>query len=283
MRPALLSSSAPLLFSAKKQWPSATTALQGRRPQQQEVLGNTALQAQLMALQAQNKELQARNGELLVQLAEITKLALTDALTMLPNRLAFDRAMETISQERSEKLSQDPYGLLLLDLNGFKAINDTLGHPVGDEALRFVAASLRESTSGTGYSAYRIGGDEFAILIPHAKSVDEMRKFAESLYSASQKKVFVYGPEKESKRHITFGIGGILVDLVRSPKNVVQYADTLLYESKPVGTPQVANLSDRIPPSTTVEFSKGFTILASAASETRVNFSGRNRPLSLLA
>ncbi len=89
--------------------------------------------------------------------------SLTDALTSLPNRRALDRQI-TYESQRSQR-SGHPFVLLMLDLDGFKVINDTFGHPVGDQVLQQVAMALRYVLRSTDFIA-RYGGDEFAVLLP---------------------------------------------------------------------------------------------------------------------
>jgi diguanylate cyclase (GGDEF)-like protein len=91
----------------------------------------------------------------------ITHLARHDVLTDLPNRLLFrERMEEAIS--RMERLSEG-FAVLCLDLDQFKAVNDTLGHPIGDALLREVAVRL-QAIASEGHTVARLGGDEFAIL-----------------------------------------------------------------------------------------------------------------------
>jgi diguanylate cyclase len=85
-----------------------------------------------------------------------------DALTGLLNRRAYEERLP-VEIARASRYAW-PLSLCLLDLNGFKRLNDTLGHPAGDQALRQVAAVLDESRLAD--DAFRIGGDEFAILMP---------------------------------------------------------------------------------------------------------------------
>jgi diguanylate cyclase (GGDEF)-like protein len=107
-----------------------------------------------------------------------------DALTGLSNRRAFE---ERLPVELARAARHDrPLALCLLDLDGFKGVNDRLGHPAGDDVLRAVARLLNESRVGD--DCFRIGGDEFAILMPNT-SRDEAtvaaERFAEAVRSAA--------------------------------------------------------------------------------------------------
>jgi diguanylate cyclase (GGDEF)-like protein len=85
-----------------------------------------------------------------------------DALTALPNRRAFEERL-AVEVARSTRY-QHPFSLCLLDIDGFKDVNDRLGHPAGDEVLRSVARILDESRLTD--DCFRVGGDEFAIVMP---------------------------------------------------------------------------------------------------------------------
>jgi diguanylate cyclase (GGDEF)-like protein len=91
-----------------------------------------------------------------------------DALTGLPNRRAFEERLP-IELARAAR-SGHPLALVLLDLDGFKGVNDRLGHPAGDEVLRGVGRILEEARAAD--DCFRIGGDEFAILMPETEAVD---------------------------------------------------------------------------------------------------------------
>jgi len=90
-----------------------------------------------------------------------------DALTGLPNHRAFQERLP-IELARAAR-SGHPVALVLLDLDGFKGVNDRLGHPAGDEVLRAVARILDQSR--TADDCFRIGGDEFAILMPETEAI----------------------------------------------------------------------------------------------------------------
>lgn len=95
--------------------------------------------------------------------AEALRLAYRDALTTLYNRRAFD---DYLAREAGRALRhQRPLTLLLADLDGLKAINDSLGHEAGDQAIRIFADVLSRSVRSADVCA-RVGGDEFAVLLP---------------------------------------------------------------------------------------------------------------------
>ncbi len=93
------------------------------------------------------------------ELAEARRLARTDDLTGLANRRAF------LESTNGALAAGTPVSVLLIDLDGFKAVNDTYGHVAGDQVLRVVAARLLQAT-GRRCVVARLGGDEFAVLVP---------------------------------------------------------------------------------------------------------------------
>jgi diguanylate cyclase (GGDEF)-like protein len=103
---------------------------------------------------------------------QIVHMALHDSLTALPNRVQFQRKLE---QTLSAKV--DPFAVLCLDLDGFKNINDTLGHADGDELLKQVSERLRECAGQDGFVC-RLGGDEFAVLCPNYHLPDQAAELA---------------------------------------------------------------------------------------------------------
>jgi diguanylate cyclase (GGDEF)-like protein len=100
--------------------------------------------------------------------AEAYRLSLTDDLTGLPNRRAVLRRVQSAIDD------DEPLALLLLDLDGFKDVNDTLGHAAGDDVLRIVSKRLRQVLPG-GVLVARLGGDEFAVAIPDDSEANAMR------------------------------------------------------------------------------------------------------------
>jgi len=99
------------------------------------------------------------------QLAQLRQVALTDSLTELGNRRAFEEEMAT--QVAAAHTARVPLTLAMLDVDEFKEVNDTWGHERGDELLRTLARSLRENCRSTD-RIFRVGGDEFAIIFPNS-------------------------------------------------------------------------------------------------------------------
>lgn len=97
--------------------------------------------------------------------------AISDTLTGLLNRKAFDLRIESLEHQAAD--GRLPVAILMCDLDGFKAINDTLGHDEGDDVLRRVADSLQASARSTD-RVYRLGGDEFAVVLDGASADDAM-------------------------------------------------------------------------------------------------------------
>ena len=122
-----------------------------------------------------------------------------DALTALPNRRAFEERL-SVEVARTTRYER-PLSLCLLDLDGFKDVNDRLGHPAGDEVLRAVARILDESRLTD--DCFRIGGDEFAIVMP-----DTTRKEA-SIAAARIAQQVRSAPLGDGAIDVSFGVAGI--------------------------------------------------------------------------
>ncbi|MEV4479113.1 putative bifunctional diguanylate cyclase/phosphodiesterase [Micromonospora coxensis] len=108
----------------------------------------------------------------------LRRLAYTDQLTGLPNRLMFNRRLRRALRDGP------PVAVLLLDLDGFKQVNDRFGHATGDALLTAIAGRMRDAVGGDGDIA-RLGGDEFAVLVDGARPVSPER-LAERLLAALQ-------------------------------------------------------------------------------------------------
>ncbi len=161
--------------------------------------------------------------------ATIRRMALEDVLTGLPNRAQFQRNLnDAMAQcERTEHVM----GLMLLDLDRFKNINDALGHPAGDELLRQVSARLLDCARKTDTVA-RLGGDEFAIIATNCKSADGATRLADRIVKAIAKPFSIDGNEIHTSTSI-----GVTVYPQDSgdAAQLLQNADLALYRAKDRG------------------------------------------------
>jgi diguanylate cyclase (GGDEF)-like protein len=154
------------------------------------------------------------------------RLALTDPLTGLGNHRHFGERLE-VELDRAEA-RREPVSLCLIDLDDFKRINDSFGHPVGDAVLREVADCLRH-----GGEAFRLGGDEFALLL-HGLGEAEALAIAETVVAR------LAGLDEEVGRGVCFSAG---VATYPSPgvarSDLRRLADTALYRAKGDGKNRV--------------------------------------------
>ncbi len=159
----------------------------------------------------------------------VYQMAFYDALTSLPNRaLLGDRLRQMLTDaSRHRQLA----GVMLLDLDRFKAVNDTLGHPAGDELLCEVAKRLAYCMRGYDTVA-RLGGDEFAILLPEMRSGDDLGKVASKILEFFKNPFLLKG--KEVFISCSIGISVYPTD-GENGDDLVKQADSAMYFAKRSG------------------------------------------------
>ena len=145
-----------------------------------------------------------------------------DELTGLARRWRFDEALDR--QVAHVARHGTPAALLLVDVDGLKRINDTLGHQAGDRTLRHVAAAIHHETRQTDLAA-RIGGDEFAIILLEAGEAEAAAAAARILATAAE-------PAGEGAPATTVSAGSAPIDGARSATEVLHQADLALYAAK---------------------------------------------------
>ena len=160
---------------------------------------------------------------------QIAHLAYHDPLTDLPNRtLLLDRMAHAI---KGAARDNHRMGVLFIDLDGFKAINDTLGHHVGDQLLKDVAISLTSCVRNSDTVA-RIGGDEFVVLMECIDNAEECSVLADKLLL----KLSLEATAGDSKIRIGTSVGiAIYPDNGTDAATLLQRADVALYEAKSAG------------------------------------------------
>ncbi|KQT35269.1 hypothetical protein ASG29_03960 [Sphingomonas sp. Leaf412] len=150
----------------------------------------------------------------------------TDALTGLPNRACFEtRLAQTMAAARH---AGEPACLLLLDLDGFKAVNDTFGHAAGDEVLRLVADRLRRLAFSQAFVA-RLGGDEFAMLVTRPRDCARIEGLILNILRSLRHTVDRDG----QRRGVTATVGAaFLAPDIATQADFTHRADLALYEAK---------------------------------------------------
>lgn len=182
----------------------------------------------LLEIRSLTKRLKATTDDLEVR-------ALTDGLTGLLNRSTI---MQRLSIELSRAVrSSNPVGIMILDLDHFKEVNDTFGHAAGDEVLQRVASAMRSMVrdyDGVG----RIGGEEFLVVAPNMDA-DLLHATAERVRAAVEDLDF---GDIDSSLRTTVSIGTALSNpnIIEPTMKIVERADTALYRAKDAGRNRVA-------------------------------------------
>jgi diguanylate cyclase (GGDEF)-like protein len=161
--------------------------------------------------------------------AQIEYLAFRDPLTGLPNRAAFQRAYDEAAAAADH--AGEMFGLIMIDVDHFKDVNDTLGHDAGDALLKALADQLRRAFR-CGDTVARLGGDEFAIVLRDLKDEAGMVRPIEVLQS------FLRTPIEHAGQSFTIcaSIGAAIhTDLDADPTHLLKNADVALYQAKAEG------------------------------------------------
>jgi len=160
-----------------------------------------------------------------------------DLLTGLLNRRALLEAIP-VAQSRASR-SGKAVGMLFIDLDGFKAVNDSLGHEAGDMLLREIAGRLRAGVRKTD-SVYRLAGDEFTVLLEDmADTFDDAHTVAEKLISSISEPVML--PGRAMRVRASIGIALDTGKAARSPDELLKEADHFMYQAKKAGRGRVCS------------------------------------------
>lgn len=207
------------------------------------------IKAVVEALVASTREMQETNSVLESRLAasklEISSLqqnleairaeSLTDPLTALGNRKYFDRTIETAVEQAIE--NHEPLSLMMLDIDHFKSFNDNYGHLTGDQVLRLVGISLKQTIKGQDITA-RYGGEEFAVILPNT-TLRQALTVADNIRRAVMSKQLKKKSTGEILGRVTVSVGVSMLQPGDDTQSLIERADACLYAAKRNGRNRV--------------------------------------------
>ncbi len=171
-------------------------------------------------------ELKQATSRLAKKAKELRKLASFDPLTGLANRFLFRKHLHHVVKNSVEKGTLS--ALLVLDMDGFKEVNDTLGHHVGDLVLKLTAKRIRDVVGKNNVVA-RLGGDEFTVILKNPKSEAEVIQVGKRIVARILKPMNI----DNSELHVGASIGASLCPVdSNSPDELFTFADTAMYAAK---------------------------------------------------
>ncbi|MCK8045784.1 diguanylate cyclase [Shewanella sp. 1CM18E] len=197
-----------------------------------------ALRIEARSSEQLSQKVQERTLELEIALRELneanqklTEQTKVDSLTGVKNRASFDKRI--IAEGRISRRQQTPMSVLMLDLDHFKAINDSYGHLAGDQALREVAEILKQNLKRPTDLVSRFGGEEFAIILPNTDQVGALQ-VAESIRKAISKTPITWG-EQSFPLTVSIGVNSEIINSEEHTTLLLEQADKALYQAKSEG------------------------------------------------
>jgi two-component system cell cycle response regulator len=188
------------------------------------------------SLEAALRDVRDKNAQLEASLQRVEELAATDPLTGLYNRRHFSRVLEQLFAE-AQRYGKD-LSCVMIDMDGFKPINDSYGHQVGDQLLvmagKVISANMRRMDV-----AARYGGDEFVLLLPHASEADALsvaQRIREQFRQSSA--AMLKRPEGVT---MSIGIGSLAQNKSSHADQLVASADASLYAAKSAGRDRIVS------------------------------------------
>ncbi len=212
------------------------------------VVSVTASMVEKMNREIADWRQKAQESEIWKQRAlEMERLATTDALTSLYNRRAFDLHIESMVQAM---LGREIFlSLMMIDIDHFKAFNDTYGHDVGDEVLRLVASIIKKNANREGDFAARYGGEEL-VVVSEGMDIEQAMVVAEKIRKDIESYRFIIKKDPPEEKNITVSIGVTEFDCCKAEaatkadisfliQRFIQSADMALYKAKKEGRNRV--------------------------------------------
>lgn len=165
-------------------------------------------------------------------LEQLAGLANKDGLTGIANRRCFNERLDAAVE--IAKRSREPLSLLMVDVDHFKAYNDTYGHPAGDEVLRALAKALQASCRGGSDLVARYGGEEFAVIMPGASEA-VARKTADRIAVSVRELDIPHAFSDRGRITVSIGISTLSPGMVGDPSVLLETGDKALYAAKCAG------------------------------------------------
>lgn len=172
---------------------------------------------------------------------KLKKQATIDSLTGVNNVRTFDKNFNAFIERvinHDEKLS-----LLLIDIDHFKVVNDTYGHPAGDEVLKQLASTINHSTRAFDVVS-RVGGEEFSVLLPDCMHKRAM-EVGERIRVAVECKMFVLPDDTEINITVSIGVSTLSKECIEKKDNFINEADQGLYLAKKTGRNKVCSVIEQ--------------------------------------
>ncbi len=199
----------------------------------------SALNHMMEAIEQRNDDLREANSRLRdrnQELVDAQAQAATDPLTGLGNHRSFHKRLR--EEVTAAEASSSSLGLLVIDVDGFKAINDSLGHLAGDQVLRDIASTMAGVVQKE--NTYRYGGDELTVVLP-GKDRSRATEIAEQLRSA------ISGMAAPDQRQITISVGvACFPETAASAEELIYLADMAMYWAKSTGKNRVSDCNSFI-------------------------------------
>lgn len=171
--------------------------------------------------------------------SELKKRANEDSLTGLPNRSALYLHLASLTEQIERNGST--LAIAMVDLDGFKAVNDEHGHQCGDRLLRQVAQRLTKNLRKSDYVS-RLAGDEFIVLIGNYKSDEELMNVLDKIRSQIEKPFNIELKESVVRVAVSISIGVVEWQAGYSVEQIISLADSQMYESKRLGKNRITRL-----------------------------------------
>ncbi len=185
--------------------------------------------------------IKSQNKKIIGYFKEESKKASKDAMTGLMNRASFDNFYKTIVDK--SKKEKAPLSIIMLDIDHFKRVNDTYGHVVGDEAIKFAANGVSGAVKNAPAAlCARYGGEEFVVIL-RGYDVKRAVSIAELMRMSIAEKPFSFSTDGQTGEHpITISLGVAQLDGEDDLKSLLTRADKALYEAKTGGRNRVCSL-----------------------------------------